>query len=188
MKFINLKSTTMLIFVLVLVALMSAQAFASAGGANPHAQQKKLQPATRYNGRSPVDLSNGIPFNNGTFGVSNEAYEKWAKEPALVPGISEVSYGYSDKDSFVASLEENARFVDAAIKNWKSTTANTKPEAKEYGEKSAAAMQPLLDRFKDSISAANRAGRGDWDKAQSDARRSLAEMRGTYSSLHRNVR
>lgn len=150
--------------------------------------EKPLEPATRYSGRTPVDLNNGLSFNNGTYGLPNTTYEKWAQARTLVPGVSELNYPYSDKAELVRGLEESAAFVEDAIQNWKTTSSITKPEAKEYGEKSAQTMQPLLNRFKDMIRQTAGASRGDWDKVQSDSRRALIEMRSMYSSLHNNVR
>lgn len=149
----------------------------------------KLEPATRYSGRTPIDLNNGIPFNNGTFGMGNANYEKWASAPAVVPGVSELNYPYGDRADFIGGCEESANFVENAIFNWKlPPSAITKPEAKAYGDLAAGTMQPLLDKFNESIRVAKSAGRGDWEKAQSDARHALGEMRATYSSLHKNVR
>jgi hypothetical protein len=149
---------------------------------------KPLEPATRYSGRTPVDLSNGIPFNNGTYGRPNPNYEKWVDSPLLVPGVSDLNYPYTDKAGFVNGLKESQYFVEDAIQNWKTTSAITKPEAKAYGENAANTMQPLLNRFKDMVKQTEGAGQNDWDKAQADARHALVEMRATYSSLHKNVR
>jgi len=149
---------------------------------------KKLEPATRYSGRTPVDLSNGVPFNNGTYGRQNASYEKWATAPTVAPGVSDLSYPYSERTDFLNGCEENAKFVESAIFNWRQpATANTNPAAKEYRDQAAKTMQPLLDRFMETLRAAKSAGKGEWEKAQSDARHALAELRGNYTSMHKNV-
>lgn len=167
---------------------ISNVALAAGHEATPRMETKKLQPATRYSGRTPVDLNNGIVFNYGTYGMQNPTYEKWAEAPVLVPGVSDLPYPYTSKEQFVRGLEENVRFVEDAITNWKTVSSITKPEAKEYGEKSAAAMEPLLSRFKDTVRAVSSSSANDWEKNQSDARRALVEMRATYASLHKNVK
>lgn len=154
---------------------------------NYAAPNPDLKPSTKYSGRTPIDLTNGLLFNNGTYGLPNKNYEKWAETPVVVPGLSELTYPFSEKNDFVSACEESADFVESAIYNWKQSTAITKPEAKEYGEKSAQTMQPLLERLNDAIHSCKSSNKGDWEKAQSDARRALIEMRATYSSLHRNV-
>lgn len=146
-----------------------------------------LKPAAHYHGRTPADLKNGIPFNSGTYGKPNKNYEKWAETPVVVPGMSELNYPYGNKSDFIAACVESADFVENAIRNWKSVSPNKKPEVKEYAEKSIQIMQPLLDRMKSAINASSSSGKGDWEKNQADARRALIEMRGTYSSLHKNV-
>ena len=171
----------------IFATLISTQALA-AGGGHGHGEKPKLKPAERYSGRAPIDLSHGLLFNNGTYGASNPAYEKWADSPLVVPGVSDLPYPYSWKSDFIGGLEESVIFVESAIANWKSVTPITKPEAKEYGEKSAAAMEPLLGRMRDAIRTASSASKSDWDKAQAAARGALIEMRATYASLHRNTR
>ena len=169
--------------------LLSHLAMAEGTNEAPGAESEKaaLKPATKYSGRTPIDLKNGILFNNGTYGVRNKNYEAWAQKPVLVPGMSELPYPYSEREDFIAACEDNELFVSSAIHNWKLTSANTKPEAKEYGEKSVQTMQPLLDRFSSAVKACKSSSQNDWDKNQADARRALIEMRGTYASLHRNV-
>jgi len=152
------------------------------------AAQTKLEPATRYSGRTPIDLTNGIPFNNGTYGRPNANYEKWATAPTLVPGVSDLVYPYADRGDFIAGCEESSQFVENAIANWRlPPTSITKPEVLEYRTSAIAAMQPALDKFNDTLRALKSAGKSDWEKNQSDARRALVDLRSTYSSLHKNV-
>jgi hypothetical protein len=177
-------STLVLASVLASIIGLSS-AFASGGG--DFKQREDLAPAPRYSGGTPVDMSHGLLFNNGTYGKRNPEIEVWATTPVVIPSVSEHTYPYADKARFVEGLNESAMFVESAIWNWQRTSEITKPEAAEYSKESAAKMQPLLDRFKATIAGAKSAGKGDWDKAQLEARRALIEMRGTYSSLHNNV-
>ncbi len=163
--------------------------FASGKDHPPIPEAKKLEPATRYSGHTPIDLTNGIPFNNGSYGRQNAKYEKWSTAPTVAPGVSDLTYPYTERADFIAGCEENAKFVENAIFNWRQPpTANTNPAAKEYRDRAAAAMQPLLDRFMETLRSAKSAGKGEWEKAQSDTRHALAELRANYTNLHKNVR
>lgn len=149
---------------------------------------EKLEPATRYSGRTPIDLTNGIPFDNGSYGKPNPNYEKWASSPRLTPDVSDLVYPYSDRADFIAGCETSAQFVETAIANWKVPPSSiTKPEVIEARTQWISTMQPLLDKFNDTVRTLKSAGKGDWEKAQSDARHALVEMRSTYSSLYKNV-
>jgi hypothetical protein len=160
---------------------------AHAASPGPAEKSVPLAPASRYSGNTPIELNNGLPFNNGTFGAPNKEYESFA-DGFVVPGLSDKAYPYSAKTDFVSRLEESATFVEHAISNWKNVTPNTKPEAKEYGERSAQTMEPLLKQLRDSIKAAAGSSQSDWEKNQVEAKRALTELRGTYSSLHKNVK
>jgi hypothetical protein len=152
---------------------------------------KPLQPATRYSGRTPVDLTNGLPMNNGTYGLPNKSYEAWAEAPTVTPNVSDKTYPYARKDAFVAGLNESASFVKSALHNWDYSinhpTEVTKPEVIEYAKASINTMKPLLEKFEKALSDANGAGKSDWDNAQTNARKALVELRGQYSQLHHNA-
>lgn len=170
-------------------ALLTSQTVFAAGGAHlADKPAKELRPALRFSGSAPIDLQNGIPFNNGTFGLPNPEIEKWASAPMIVPGVADLPYPYHWKKHFIRGLEDNIHFAEVAIQNWKNVTDDTKPEAKEYSEKAIAALEPQLKRLKEATRAAKSASKGDWDKAQADARQALIDMRLTYSSLHHNIR
>ena len=174
--------------VLVFVALFSASiALASGGGGAAFEQRTDLQPATRFSGGTPIDLSHGLLFNNGTYGARNPDVDAWTTTPLIVPGVSERTYTFEQKAHFVSGLQESADFVATAIWNWQQTSSITKPEAAEFSKEAAAKMQPLLDKFKGVISSTRSAGKGDWEKAQIDARRALIDLRVTYAQLHNNV-
>lgn len=177
------------LYTVLFAALLTSQKVAAAGGAHlADKPPKTLAPATRISGSTPIDMNNGIPFNNGTFGMPNPEFEKWASAPLIVPGVADLPYPYSWKRNFVRGLEENITFAETAINNWKNVTADTKPEAKEYAERAIAALEPQLQRLKEATRAAISASKNDWDNAQAEARQALIDMRLAYSSLHRNIR
>ncbi len=166
----------------LLLSSTSALAFNAAGLPK---EKKKLEPATRYSGRTPIDLSNGIAFNNGTYGLPNAAYESWAAAPVIVPGVSEKNYPYAEKEDFIRGLKESSMFVEAAIWNWQQSTRDS---VKEYAKQAEETMKKPLEDFYKAVDAAKGAGQGDWEKEQANARQALINLRGTYSSLHKNVR
>jgi hypothetical protein len=157
-------------------------------GHGPKIEKPVLKPATRYSGNSPIDLTNGMTFNNGTFGLPNEAYEEWAKSNLVVPGLSEKTYPFTQKADFIRGMEESVQFIEAAIENWKQTSADTKPEAVEYSKKAVETLTPLLEKTREAIVTAKKIGKGDWEKAQSSARQTLIDARVAYWQLHKNPR
>lgn len=171
----------------ILAGFLFGSHLAFAAGGMHFDEKKPLEPATTYSGSAPIDLKNGILFNNGTFGLRNPNYEKWADAPVLFPGIDDLPYPYKWKSHFVRGLLENTQFVEAAISDWKATSAIKKPEVKEYSDKAIAAMEPQLVKLKEAIRMASSASASDWEKAQLNARNALIEVRATYTSLHRNT-
>ena len=153
--------------------------------------EKQLQPATRYTGRTPVDLKNGLLMNNGTYGLPNKDYEVWAEAPVVTPNVSDKTYPYARKDAFVSGLNESASFVKSALFNWDYSinhpTEVTKPEVIEYAKASINTMKPLLEKFEKAVSDASGASKSSWDTAQTNARKALTELRGSYSELHHNA-
>lgn len=172
---------------LVLSTTLLFSLSALAAGGPRTGEKKKLEPAKIYSGSTPIDPSHGVPFNNGTFGAQNPNYESWAQAQAAVPGVSEKTYPFSDKNRFITGLRESADFVRAAVFNWEQTSPETKEEAKAYSQQAVSTLKPILAKFDDAIKAAASAGSGDWESAQGNARKLLAELRGTYSQLHRNI-
>ncbi len=169
------------------------------GGASKHTglppaaalEEKPLQPATRYSGRTPIDLKNGLKMNNGTYGAPNADYEAWASQPSVVPNVSEKTYPYHAKGEFIKGVNESAEFVEHAIWNWERSIAHptevTKPEVLEYAKASVNTMKPILEKFKKAVSDAKGANSGSWDEAQNNARKALVELRGSYAQLHNNT-
>lgn len=174
-------------FVLVAASMTLAHSsFASEEGP-PAVPEKPMHPATRYSGASPIDLTHGLPFNNGTFGLPNKEYESWAQGPYLAVGVSAKTYPYVAKNEFVNGMKDRLAFFSAAIYNWQQKSDITKPEAVEYAKNAIATIEPKLDAARDALSKAEGAGSGDWDRAQDDARKAMASLLGTYYQLHHNV-
>lgn len=178
-----MRFSTLTALVVSLVTVASSFAFASG---ELKLEEKKLEPASRYSGSSPIDLSNGLPGNNGTFGLPNEAYEKWATEKKIVPGINDAAYRYEQKSSLVQNLDEQIMWGETAIANWKSNPSN-KPEVSAYAKQAVETMSPALDKLKDATKTVKSAGSGDWASAEEGARKALAEFRATYRGLHKNT-
>lgn len=175
-----------------LATVTGASALAASGGHRHYdpmsRQEPALKPAQRYSGSTPIDLSHGLLFNNGTYGARNPEYEAWGEAKVVVPGVSELKYEYNRKADFVRGVQESIAFLEAATWNWENSSADTKPEAVEYSKASLATMKPLIEKLRQATKAASGSSAGDWDKNQDAARGALIEARATYSSLHKNVR
>ncbi len=152
----------------------------------PPADNKVLQPATKYSGSTPIDLSHGLLFNNGTYGMPNADYEAWAKAATIVVGLSERPYSYSQKPQFVSVLKEQVIWGESAVRNWEATT-NQFPDALAYSKVAVEKMKPELDKLKSASDKASSAGDGGWTQAESEARRALIDFRITYMQMHKNV-
>lgn len=151
-------------------------------------QSLSTHPANRYSGSAPIDLGNGLNFNNGTYGLPNSDYTHWAAKKPIVPYVSENSYPFEAKCEFVSGLEKNIEFVQAAIDGWSNTTAITKPEVIEYSKNAIAKIEPALNLAIETTKKASSAGPSEWSQAQESARRAVVDLRNTYTSLHNNVR
>ena len=172
------------IFVFALGLIVSVSSFAKER--EPDDRAPVLQPATKYNGDTPIELKNGLLFNNGTYGARNPDYEAWAKSATIVAGLAERPYAYAQKASFVATLNENIVWGETAIRNWKATS-NEFPDALAYSKAAVEKMQPELDKFKSAADKASGAGESAWTGAESDARRAVIEFRIAYMQLHKNI-
>ncbi len=169
----------------LVLSLASTIAFAN-HEEGPKGVSKKLEPATRYSGPSPIDLSNGITGNNGTYGVPNQTYEEWAKQKKVVPGINDAAYPFEQKEQLTLSLDEQVMWGETAIKNWKNV-ATDKEEVKAYAKQAAETMDPLLAKLKDAAKSVRGAGKNDWGSAEEGARKALSDFRVGYKALHNNV-
>ena len=143
-----------------------------------------LQPATRYSGASPIDMKNGLFFDNGTFGLPNEDYETWSKSLEAV-GISERSYSYDQRQRFIDAYADRVTFFRSALENWSQTTSEF-PDAMAYAKEATAAITPKYDKLKEVLSQIQGANSSTWESAQGDARRALADAQSTYYGMHHN--
>ncbi|HVK61665.1 MAG TPA: hypothetical protein VM432_08955 [Bdellovibrionales bacterium] len=173
----------------LLVFLASSISFAS-GSAMVHHQQE-LSPSAVYSGNSPIDLSHGLLFNNGTFGLPNTSIEEWAKAPVLFPNISEKNYAYEVRDErhrLVRSAKFLLEWGKAAIWNYEHVTADSRPEAIEHSKQAIATLEPGLQRLETAFDKLNGAGRSDWASAQEELRRAIVDFRLAYTQMHKNSR
>lgn len=148
----------------------------------------RLEPAKRYSGSVPIDLSNGLPMNNGTFGLPNSEYQVWGDAPMIAPGVSEKTYPYAAKRDFINSLDENLRFMKTALANWEEKGKKTLPEAVEYSNSALEKIKPLVEKAEDAFNQARDADQSAWQQAQARARDALLVFWGTYRDLHRNTK
>jgi hypothetical protein len=173
-------------FVLLILGLVFVAPSAFSTEREPEDRPPVLQPATKYSGNTPIELKNGLLFNNGTYGKPNPDYEAWAKSAMIVAGISERPYTYAQKKGFITTLNENVIWGESSIRNWKATTSEF-PDALAYSKAAVEKMQPELDKFKSAVDKASGAGESDWANTESGARRALIDFRIAYMQLHKNV-
>jgi hypothetical protein len=171
---------------LVLAAVSVASSSSFANERIPDDKPRVLQPATRYSGNTPIEMNNGLLFNNGGYGQPNPEYEAWAKSEMIVAGLSERPYSFAQKKTFITTLEENIVWGESAIRNWKATT-NEFPDAVVYSKAAIEKMQPALDKFKSAVDKASGAKEGDWQNAESEARRAFIDYRIAYMQMHKNI-
>lgn len=189
-RFLDLQNS---ISVLALVAAIAVPAFGESEGKGPRephlpkSTAAQLGPSERYSGWTPVDMKNGLLFNNGTYGLPNADYEQFATEWTM-PGMSAKAYTFQQKDTFVDALEERIIFFDAAVFNWKNLSEQTKPEARDYAKKALETIEPLIGQLRDAKSKAASASESKWSDAQADARRVLGQIRTAYMQMHKNVK
>ncbi len=174
---------TSVVAVLTFVIPVLAHSGSHGGGVDTNGNP--LQPATRYSGSSPIDMKNGLFFDNGTFGLPNEDYETWSKSLEAV-GISERSYPYDQRQRFIDAFADRVTFFQAALEHWGQTSSETLPEAAAYAKEASATITPKCDKLKDVLAQIRGASSSNWDAAQGDARRALADAQSTYYGIHHN--
>ncbi|MES2855450.1 MAG: hypothetical protein V4692_06295 [Bdellovibrionota bacterium] len=185
-----MKRSQLATLLFVFVQVLSGLAFAS-GGHGPTMHEQELHPSPIYNGNSPIDLSHGLFFNNGTFGLPNAEIEEWAKLPVVFPGISEKGYSYDSKaqrESLIREAKFQLDWGHAAIANYESTSADSRPEAIEHSKAAIAKLDPPLERLEAAIGKLKSAGKSDWDGAQAEVRRAIIDLRMAYTQMHKNSR
>lgn len=176
------------VFSALIATAMISQAQASGGEheAN-YPDMYSKQPATKYEGATPIDMKNGLLMNHGTYGQQNPDYQAWAAAPTVVAGMSEQSYSFRQKGEFVRTLKEQVSWGEAAIGNWKQTSEITRKEAIDYSKKAVETLSPLLENLKKATSKASGANEKEWTSAESDARKSLIDFRTAYTQMHHNT-
>lgn len=156
----------------VLLAGVSALASGSSGysthGDGHH-------PANRYSGSAPVDLGRGLPFNNGTFGNINPAYEEQANSGYLAPGVRATPYTFQQRGEFVKNLKDLFPIYEDAIQNLKDNK-DSRAEVKSYREQQAADLEKRLEAAKNAVKHAGSANEGEWNSAQEQARQAFADL------------
>ena len=167
-----------------LVALSSSLAHNGPHGGGVDTNGNPLQPSAHYSGASPIDLKNGLFFNNGTFGLPNEDYETWSKSLEAV-GISERNYPYDQRQRFIAAYSDRVTFFRVALENLGQTTSEY-PDALIYAKEATATVTPKFDKLKDMLSQLQGASASNWERVQGDARRALADAQTTYYGMHHN--
>lgn len=161
------------------------------GGHQAHFEPKTApgptQPTHHFSGSTAINRDHGLAFNSGVYGVPNEEIKKWGESPTWAVSLADQKYAFEQQERFVKTLDERIAFFEAAVVNWGRVNGPW-PEAKEHAAKATADIGPRIDRARDTWSKAKSAGRGDWDKAQEDAKVAFIDLQSYYYSLHRNVR
>lgn len=155
----------------------------------PKPRVPNTAPSAVYSGKTPIDLTNGIFFNSGTYGARNPDYEAWASGSTWAVSLSERPYNFEQKETFIATLDERIRFYEASVANYGRVTETVStPEGKAHADKAAADLGPKISKARDSWSKAKSSNQGDWTTAQNEAKRSFIELQSFYYGMHKNVR
>ncbi len=160
----------------------------SGGHFSPKPAAALTNPAKAYSGGTPIDMSHGLGFNNGTFGQTNDEYAKWGQSSTWAVSLAERPYSFEQKDRFIQTLDERIMHYEHAVWNWARVSATTKPEVKVYAETATTEIKPRIERARQMWKAAKSSGQGDWEKNQDEAKRAFLELQSYYTSLHKNVR
>lgn len=156
----------------VAMLFVTTSAFANEGAKS---QPDNAQPAHRYSGSAPVDLSRGLPFNNGTWGKSNPEYEAQSQAGYLAPGIRATPYSYEQQGVFVSKIRDYYRTYEDAISNLKHNK-DQRAEVKAYREEMLKNLEARLDASKDATKKAASANENEWPQAQDNARKAFADL------------
>lgn len=149
---------------------------------NKH-QQESLAPAKRYDGSTPIDLSNGRLGSNGTIGQSNAEYESLKTSELSAPGVFAAPYPYEAKSKFVASVKERLRFFEEAVTNLKDNSKGTRPESEQFANRAAPQIEEKLEQAKKMLKTASSAGESEWRNAEHDAHNAFNNLKTTYESM-----
>ena len=133
------------------------------------------KPATRYSGSTPIDLSRGLPFNNGTYGNRNPEYEAKANSGYTSPGLRASPYTYQEQDQFVSKINALFPIYEDAISNLKSNK-DERAEVKAYREQQRTDLETRLEAAKDATKKAGSANENEWNGAQENARKAFTDL------------
>lgn len=173
--------------VLLLLALPAVTMASPGGHYVPKAKPAPSAPSAVYSGGSPIDLTNGGFFNNGTFGLPDSGHEKWAQSPTWAVSLSDLAYGYDQKEQFIATLSERIQHFEHAVWNYSQVTAISKPEGVAHAEKTTAELTPKIERARDTWSKAKSSGRSDWEASSNEAKKAFLDLQSFYYGIHKNV-
>ena len=154
----------------------------------PKPRPATTQPSRLHSGNTPIDLSHGTLWNNGTYGQPNPEIAIKGQNSTWAVSLSEVDYTYEQKARFVGSLGERLDFYDVAMREWGQTSEITKPEAAEYSKKAVAELGPRLEKAREAWKTAKGANSKSWTEASGNAKRAFVELQSAYYQLHKNVR
>ncbi len=155
----------------------------------PKTRKAPTGPAPRFSGNSPIDESNGIVMNSGTFGLPNKENQAWALSPTWAVSLAERPYSYQQKARFIKTLDERINHYEIAVWNYgRVTDTVSKPEGKAHAEKAAAELNPRIEKAREAWSKAKSSGPGEWESAQEEAKRAFVELQSFNYGMHKNVR
>lgn len=173
------------------VGLCTEVALAAGGGAagpgqhfTPSKTPPELKPATIYSGQSPIDLTNGLLFNNGTFGQPNAEYEAYKSEQHWAVGLINRTYSFAEKSKFAKIVAERIQFHEHAVWNWARVSDRTKPEVIEYAKAVSTEIQPLIDRAKSALKQVESASEKGWLEVQAEAKQAYVALQTFYREKH----
>lgn len=154
----------------------------------PKPPKAPTAPSSRYSGSTPIDESNGIVMNSGTYGLRNAEYEAWASSPTIAVSISDRAYSYEQKKRFISTLDERIRHFELAVWNYSRVNESvSKAEGKAHADKTAADLAPRIEKAREAWSKAKSAGASEWENAQSEAKRMFLDLQAFYYGTHKNV-
>ncbi len=155
----------------------------------PKTRKAPTTPATRFSGNTPIDESNGIVMNSGTYGLPNKENEAWAESSTWAVSLAERPYSYHQKARFIKTLDERINHYEAAVWNYgRVTDSVSKPEGKAHAEKAVADLNPRIEKARSAWAKAKSSGPNQWESAQNDAKRAFVELQSFNYGMHKNVR
>ncbi len=171
--------------ILILLTLITSVSFASEHGGSAFQNTYTYPPSKTYSGDTPIDRSNGLFFNQGTYGGSNLDYENWAKTQTIAVGVSEAAYPYEHKDSFVKNMRERVDFFQAALSGLARKVEVEKPEITEYIKTTTELLKPKVERAEEALKKAKSANDKNWSEASEEMKTALLDLQNTYYAQHK---